>query len=350
MLGFSWRLRSRTGYVFGTDAGIVLPHRSIDKFVISIKSIRNFDGNPMPDLDLLRSFVSVVDAGGFTRAGERVHRTQSTVSQQIRKLEERLGCVLFRREGRKALLTEDGERLLGYARRMLTLADELQDTLGKAAPVEVVRLGLPDDFAVGALTEVIGAFTRARPQVRLSVRCDLSSPLGRAMGDGDLDVVLLKREPGAGPCLAAWPERLRWVGAPQAVPATGEPVKLVTRPAHCLYRERAIHALERAGRRWRIVYESSNLPGIQAALRSGLGVALLDERGVEDEVGVLDDAFPAVAPTELALILRPGAPEAARDLAGLLRGFCDADRAQPRSSLQAATTIGTGKVLAAAPV
>jgi DNA-binding transcriptional LysR family regulator len=304
----------------------------------------------MPDLDLLRSFVSVVDAGGFTRAGERVHRTQSTVSQQIRKLEERLGCTLFRREGRKALLTEEGERLLGYARRMLALAEELQDSIGKADPVEIVRLGLPDDFAVGALTEIIGAFARARPRVRLSVRCDLSTPLGRAMGDGELDVVLLKREPGAGSCLAAWPERLRWVGTPQAVPAAGEPVNLVTRPAHCLYRDRAIHALERAGRRWRIVYESPNLPGIQAALRGGLGVALLDERGLEDEVGIVDDAFPPVAPTELALLLRPGAPDAARDLAGLLRAFCDAERAQPAGSLQAATTMGMGKVLAAAPV
>ncbi|ANN75810.1 LysR substrate-binding domain-containing protein [Bordetella flabilis] len=304
----------------------------------------------MPDLDLLRSFVSVVDAGGFTRAGERVHRTQSTVSQQIRKLEERLGCILFRREGRGAVPTEEGERLLGYARRMLALADELQDSIGKADPVEIVRLGLPDDFAVGALTEIIGAFARARPRVRLSVRCDLSTPLGRAMGDGELDVVLLKREPGAGPCLAAWPERLRWVGTPQAVPDAGQPVNLVTRPAHCLYRDRAIHALERAGRRWRIVYESPNLPGIQAALRGGLGVALLDERGLEDQVGIIDEAFPPVAPTELALILRPGAPEAARDLAQLLRAFCDAERVQAPRSAQAATTMGMGKVLAAAPV
>lgn len=74
------------------------------------------------DLDLLHSFVSVVDAGGFTRAGERVHRTQSTVSQQIRKLEDALGCALFIREGRGVRLTEDGERLLGYARRMLALS------------------------------------------------------------------------------------------------------------------------------------------------------------------------------------------------------------------------------------
>ncbi|CFO45803.1 LysR family transcriptional regulator [Bordetella pertussis] len=86
------------------------------------------------DLDLLHSFVSVVDAGGFTRAGERVHRTQSTVSQQIRKLEDALGCALFIREGRGVRLTEDGERLLGYARRMLALSNEIREVVSQPAP------------------------------------------------------------------------------------------------------------------------------------------------------------------------------------------------------------------------
>jgi DNA-binding transcriptional LysR family regulator len=304
----------------------------------------------MPDLDLLRSFVSVVDAGGFTRAGERVHRTQSTVSQRISRLEERLGCALFRREGRKALLTEDGERLLGYARRILALSSELCDTVGKTAQVEVVRLGLPDDFAVPALTEIVSAFARGRPEVRLSVCCDLSCRLSVALAQGELDVVLLKREPGAGSSIAAWPERLHWVGARAALPDAEAPARLVVRPVGCLYRERAIHALERSGRRWRIVYESPNLPGILAALQGGLGVSLLDEQAWEDASTVLDDAFPTIAPTELALIARPGAPEAAQELAGLLRRFCDADRPRRRGLLQAAATMGMGKPLAAEPL
>jgi DNA-binding transcriptional LysR family regulator len=332
----------------------VLSPRSIDKFFISIKSIRNFDGSSrrcaMPDLDLLHSFVAVVDAGGFTRAGERMHRTQSTISQQIRKLEQQLGCDLFRREGRKALLTEDGERLLGYARRILALSSELRDTVGRTARVEAVRLGVPDDFAVPALTGIISAFARTRPDVRLSVCCALSCGLSVSLAQAELDVVLLKREPGAGPCVAAWPERLHWVGSRQALAGPDEPVRLVARPAGCLYRARAIHALERAGRRWRIVYESPNLPGIQAALRGGLGVALLDEPGIEDAATVLDDAFPAVAPTELALIVRAGAPEAARELAGLLHRFCGADRQLENHPGHAAATMGMGKPLAAEPL
>lgn len=310
----------------------------------------------MPDIDLLRSFVSVVDAGGFTRASERVHRTQSTVSQQIRKLEERLGCALFHRVGRKASLTEDGERLLGYARRILALSHELTDTVGKGARAEAVRLGLPDDLAVPALTEIVGSFARSRPDVRLSVSCDLSFRLRSALAQGDLDVVLLKREPDSGPCIAAWPERLHWVGERDAIPAVDRAVPLVMRPAGCLYRERAIHALERAGRRWRIVYESPNLPGIQAALRGGLGVSILDEQGLEG-LGVsyptLDDAFPAIEATELALVAHRDAPGSAHDMAAILRRFCDRQRgtvAAPPRRAQAAATTGMGKPLAAEPL
>ncbi|CAM3609839.1 HTH-type transcriptional regulator GltR [Bordetella sputigena] len=309
----------------------------------------------MPDIDLLRSFVSVVDAGGFTRASERVHRTQSTVSQQIRKLEERLGCALFRREGRKALLTEDGERLLSYARRILALANELTDTVGKGARAEAVRLGLPDDLAVPALTEIVSAFARSRPDVRLSVCCDLSFRLRFALAQGDLDVVLLKREPDGESCIAAWPEQLHWVGHRDAIPAGDLAVPLVMRPAGCLYRERAIHALERAGRRWRIVYESPNLPGIQAALHGGLGVSILDEQGLKGlgaGCPLLDDAFPAIEATELALVAHPGAPDSAHDMAAILRRFCERQRgpaAAPRGA-QAAATIGMGKPLAAEPL
>lgn len=181
------------------------------------------------DLDLLHSFVSVVDAGGFTRAGERVHRTQSTVSQQIRKLEDALGCALFIREGRGVRLTEDGERLLGYARRMLALSNEIREVVSGERRLEVVRLGLPDDLAVTRLTHMVADFARRHPQVRLSMRCDLSANLHRAQARGELDLVLLKREPGGvarAPALAVRGRRPRHAARPDCpgrVPA-GLPV------------------------------------------------------------------------------------------------------------------------------
>src|SRR5256714_13405147 len=122
----------------------------------------------MLDLDLLRSFVSVVDMGGFTRAGERVHRTQSTVSQQIRRLEETFGRPLLHRDGKQIRPTEEGERLLSYARRLLALAEEARDAVSRPAGDGVVRLGLPEDFAAPRLTEMLSDFARSPPGLRLN--------------------------------------------------------------------------------------------------------------------------------------------------------------------------------------
>jgi DNA-binding transcriptional LysR family regulator len=279
----------------------------------------------MLDLDLLRSFVSVVDSGGFTRAGERVHRTQSTISQQIRRLEEAVGRPLFHREGRAVRLTEDGERLIGYARRLLSLAAEARAAVGGEPRVEVVRLGVPDDFAVEPLTEAVAAFSRARPGCRLSVRCALSIDLVAGLEADDYDVVLAKRDPGAGPALARWPERLVWIASAEH-PLPADPLPLIAFPHGCVYRSRAVHALERSGRDWRIAYESPNLMGIQVAIAGGLGVALLEERAVRAGHRVLGsrDGLPDVPPTELALMVRKGAGAAAADLAEELVRFCAA--------------------------
>jgi DNA-binding transcriptional LysR family regulator len=267
--------------------------------------------------------VSVVDAGGFTAAGERVHRSQSTVSQQIRKLEESLECALFVREGRQILLTEDGERLLGYARRMLALSTEVREAVSGRKRVDVIRLGIPDDFAPDTLTAVVSEFARTRPGVRLSVRCDLTASLVRGLERGDLDVALVKREPGGGGALATWPESLHWICSPALDLAAAEPVPLVAFPQGCIYRNRAIHALEAAGRHWRVAYESPNLMGLQAALTGGLGVALLERRCIGPGHRVVDAGLPGVPPTELALCVADGAREPVRRLAMTIQDFCE---------------------------
>src|SRR5256885_8528464 len=131
----------------------------------------------MLDLELLRSFVSVVDAGGFTRAGERVHRTQSTVSQQIKRLEEDVGQPLLNRSGKDVTPTEAGERLLSYARRLLSLAEEARDVLARPGHEGAIRLGVPEDFAAYRLAKLLAAFSRSHPGLRLDVRADQSANL-----------------------------------------------------------------------------------------------------------------------------------------------------------------------------
>ncbi len=281
----------------------------------------------MLDLDLLHAFVSVVDAGGFTRAGARVHRTQSTVSQQIRRLEAATGRPLFARGGRKVVLTDDGERLLGYARRILALSAEAKAALSTTAPLTPLRLGMPDDIPVADLTKAVAAFAAAHRDIRLSVRCGLSLELEADLMRGELDVVLLKREPGRPGARAAWPEDLVWIGPGQALlllADRSEPVPLVAFPQGCLYRNRAVDALERAGRSWRIAYECPNLTGIQAAVEYGLGIGLLERRALlpgHRLMGELD-GLPPVKPSELCLCVREGAGPAAEALADVVATFC----------------------------
>src|SRR6202166_4312493 len=162
-------------------------------------------GSPMFDLELLRSFVSVVDSGGFTRAGERVHRTQSTVSQQIKRLEDDLGQPLLNRTAKDVTPTEAGERLLSYARRLLSLAEEARDVMARPGNEGAVRLGLPEDFAAYRLAKLLAAFSRSHPTLRLDVRSDQSTYLKRDLGRGGLELALLKRDAGEKGGFAVWP-------------------------------------------------------------------------------------------------------------------------------------------------
>jgi DNA-binding transcriptional LysR family regulator len=280
---------------------------------------------PALDLDLLRSFVSVVDTGGFTRAGERVHRTQSTVSQQIRRLEEALGYPLLHRNGKRATPTEQGERLVSYARRLLALEQEARDVIARPASEGVVRLGIPEDFAAYRLTELLSDFARSRPGLRLDVRCGMSVNARRALERGELDLALFKRDAGESGGVGAWPERLHWVTSRKhPIDFRRDPLPLVMNEQGCLYRARMIHTLEAAGRAWHMAYTSPNLSGIQAAVSAGLGVSILPEVAILPDHRALrrKDGFPAITNTEVALVAAPNPSPVTRRLAEILREFC----------------------------
>lgn len=280
----------------------------------------------MFDLDLLRSFVSVVEAGGFTRAGERVNRTQSTVSQQIKRLEDDFGRPLLNRIGKQVTPNEDGERLLSYARRILALAEEARDVLGRPETEGAVRLGIPEDFAAYRLTKLLAGFARSRPGLRLDVRADQSVYLRRDLERGDLDLALLKRDAGDKGGIAVWPERVHWVTS-QADPvdAKAKSVPLIFFPSGCLYRTRAIHAIETTGRAWHMAYTSSSLSGIQAAVAAGLGLSILPEIAIQPEHRLLTekDGFAPIDKTEVALVAAPNATPATLRLAETLAEYCD---------------------------
>src|SRR5438270_3874115 len=212
----------------------------------------------MLDVELLRRFVSVVDSGGFTRAGKRVHRTRATVSQQIKRLEDDIGQPLLNRTAKDVTPTEAGERLLSYARRLLSLAEEARDVVTRPGNEGAVRLGIPEDFAAYRLAKLLAAFSRSHPTLRLDVRADQSVYLRRGLVRGDLDLALLKRDAAEKGGIAAWPERVHWVTSKSHPRDTKDgSVPLIGFPAGCLYRARAIHALEIAGGALHMAYTSS---------------------------------------------------------------------------------------------
>jgi DNA-binding transcriptional LysR family regulator len=268
-------------------------------------------GSAMFDLELLHTFVSVVDAGGFTKAGERVNRTQSTVSQQIRKLEEQLGrpLLLRQRASKHIELTEDGERLMGYARRLVALSLEAHSVLRRSDDTGVVKLGVPEDFDVQRLMTLLSGFARQYPRIRLDTVNGLSVDLHARLEAKEIDLALVKRDLPSRqaqrdePALASWPEQVNWV-AGREVRIIEDPVPLVVYPLGCIYRNRIVHALESSGRRWRVAFASQSLVGIQAAVSAGLGISLLPASAMRADHRLLsaEEGFASVPASELALI------------------------------------------------
>ncbi|WP_395607490.1 LysR family transcriptional regulator [Pseudomonas sp. B22129] len=256
----------------------------------------------MFDLELLQTLVCVVDEGSFTRAAERVHRTQSTVSQQIRKLEESVGQVLLVRDrsGQQVSPTEHGELLTHYARRLLNLSREARDALNNEASVVPVRLGVPEDFDATRMASMLSGFVRARPEARLETVSGMSTDLRRQLESGEIDIALIKREAGSGECHASWPEPLVWVcGEHQDLRVETLPLALF--PQGCIYRQRAIRTLDKARRSWRVAFGSHSLTGIQAAVTSGLGISILPKSAVLPSHRICME-LPPVPPSELALV------------------------------------------------
>ena len=260
----------------------------------------------MLDLELLKTLVCVVDERSFSRAAERVHRTQSTVSQQILKLEDRLGQALLLRDrtGKRVVPTESGERLAHYARRLLAMAQEAEDALARPASLPPVRVGVPEDFDAVRMSTILSGFMASHADVRLDTVSGMSIDLRRRLDAGEIDIALIKREPGAGECIASWPERLVWVTGPQGLCREEGSVPLALFPEGCIYRQRAIRSLEIAGRTWRVAFGSQSLTGIQAAVSCGLGVTVLPMSAVIDGHVLLGarEGFPKLAPSELALV------------------------------------------------
>jgi len=242
------------------------------------------------DLDQLQTFTAIADCGSFTRAADRVHKTQSAVSMQMRRLEERIGKALFEKDGRSNRLTEDGEKLLGYARRMIQLNRETVAAFDDTQLEGHIRIGTPDDYADRFLPEVMARFVRSNPRVELSVVCEPTVNLDEMIRRGSLDIALVTHHSDNHPNEIVRREPLLWVTS--ANHATHEEAILpiaVGRPT-CCWRAATCAALDEAGRAYRILFTSWSATVIAASVLSGLAVSVLPECALRPGMRVLSEA------------------------------------------------------------
>lgn len=231
------------------------------------------------DIDLLRSFAAVADSGSFTAAGEIVARSQSAISIQIKRLEESVGCRIFERTSRKLALTPAGETLLGYARRMLELNDESFRRLTEPPVIGEIRLGVAEYFVPGVLTQILARFAATYPGVHLEVKMGLPSDLRIALEQGELDAAIVRVGPRDN-VRVLWREPQKWVAREDFRMEKGMLLPLIALPQGCKLREFAIGTLKKARRPWRIVFTSSGMAGVQAAVLAGLGIAIMPSSAI----------------------------------------------------------------------
>ena len=264
------------------------------------------------DLAQLRAFEAVARTGSFTKAAEALGLAQSSISQQMQRLEMRLERTLLERYGRGIKLTQVGEAALIYARSMLALADQARRQFSEPPLNGSLRLGIVEDFASAKLGSVFAVFQKQHPRFELTFETGLSTSLLNALDAGDLDVVVAKRLPGRETGSLLWQEPLVWIGQPDVI-GEGGTVPLATYPAPSETRDLTLAALQNAGRRWSIVTQSTGLLGIVAAVEAGLGVAAFGRHFVPAHLRELDPdlGLPQLGMLDYVIDQRSGPSDAA---------------------------------------
>lgn len=237
------------------------------------------------DLNTLRSFVAIVEEGGFSAAARRVHRTQSAISVQIAKLEDRLNTKLLERDNRPITVTSSGESFLSYACKILELADEA--VLAATSPEEptLLRVGFGQFLVPYDLHKLLARFRRAHPNCDLVLNLGAGTMLLEQLGKGELDVVFAGPEAESGQKL--WEEPLVWSGTTNLSNNSDDPIELVLMHAPCSFRKVAFDALAKSAKSWKVSVNANSLQAVQSAIRAGLGVSVIPLSSVAEDMPIV---------------------------------------------------------------
>lgn len=260
------------------------------------------------DIRSLRSFVTVVETGSVTEAARRVGRTQPAVTLQIRRLEEQIGKPLFEPGARRPVLTTDGNILLGYARAMLRMHDEVWRRFQTRRIEGRVVLGTPDLYAAYLLPQILSGFRAIYPGVEVDLRCALSRTLMGALDAKEIDIALVTGMPGIRAGEFVRKEQLVWVSGDDHHAYNENPVPLALLPPGNIYRDAALEALDRIGRPWRLACISESISGLQAAVFSGFAVSVVAKSALVPGMRVIgrSECFPELPEIDLVMHRSPG--------------------------------------------
>ena len=270
------------------------------------------------DIDQLRTFIAIAETGSFTKAAEVVNKTQSAVSMQMKRLEERIERPIFARDGRASKLTEDGTRLLDYARRLVKLNIETVAAFSDAALSGRVRLGVPDDYADRYLPEIMARFSRAYPSVELTVLCEPTVSLLERIDGNEIDLAIVTNCESKRASETFRRERLLWVTSNRHSIHLEPRLPLALGRPSCIWRRTAIERLESIGRPYRVLYSSSNAGAVAAAVLAGLAVSVLPESGLRPGMRVLTatEGFPELSTCRIGLVRNSHESSALADALG----------------------------------
>lgn len=261
------------------------------------------------DPEVLRGFVAIAETGSFTAAAARVFRTPSAVSMQIKRLEEQLGVAVFLRDARNVSLTQEGEVLLSYARRLIALNREAISRFVCSDVSGVVRIGSPSDYGEAVLPGVLRAFSRSHPAVAVNVVVDQSTDLLKRFASGHLDIALLSCQGGmdAKPEEVVMRDEIVWTGARGGQAYLCDPLPVSMWEEGCVWRDSALSALDEVGRAYRVAFMASHSAGQRAALLADLAIAPMGRGFLGDDVQILgeDCGLPSPGFYELLLKVSP---------------------------------------------
>ena len=271
--------------------------------------------SPLLDAEQLRTLVAIADTGSFPRAAEEVNKTQAAVSMQMRRLEEIVGRKLFVKNGRQNQLTGDGEHLLEYARRIITLNNEAMSILAEPELAGHVRIGTPDDYAERFLPGIFARFARTHPLVEVEILCQGSHSLMELINRGELDLAIATHSDCGVHGEVIRRERLCWVGSPRHRLEEREVLPLAAGPSSCSWRHSATRALDELNRPYRVLYTSPSATAVVAAVMSGLAVTVLPESAVRPGMRRLstDEGYPDLPYCDIALLRAAGSTSSSVD-------------------------------------